>query len=119
MTNAAVIAASTVGWPLLHIAVFWLRFDRLPPGSPVESLVFAPMGFVAGFVAAILLARATSINQRRGVGLGYLAASPVAFVGSLMGGLGLVGIAGPLLFGAVPLSLGCLIGFVLGRDATA
>jgi hypothetical protein len=112
-----VIIASTVGWPVVQLAVFWFRFTRFPPGGPLEGLVFAPMGFVAGLVAAVLIARASSATQKRRVGLGYLAASPVALIGSLLGGLGLAGIWGPLLFGAVPLAVGCLIGFVSGRGA--
>lgn len=120
VTSAAVVVASTVGWPAIQLAVFWLRFDRLPPEGAAEGLVFAPMGFVAGLAAAILLARASSPNQKRQVGLGYLAASPIAFVGSLISGLGLAGIWGPLVFGAVPLAVGCMIGFASGRsEATA
>jgi hypothetical protein len=75
------------------------------------------MGFVAGLVAAILIARACSSEQKRRVGLGYLFASPIALIGSLLGGLGLAGIWGPLLFGAIPLAVGCLIGFVSARGA--
>jgi len=120
MTNAAVIVASTAGWPVVQLAVFWLRFDRFPAGGPVESLVFAPMGFAAGLAAALLLARASSSRQKRLVGWGYLAAAPIALIGSLLGGLGLPDVWGPLLFGAVPLAVGCLIGFALGRSgATA
>lgn len=115
MTLIAVIAASTVGWPILQLAVFWLRFQRFPPGGPVESLVFAPLGFLSGAVAAVLLARSSSPRQRRFVGWGYLAATPIAVVTSLLGGLVLPGVWGPLAFGTIPLALGCLIGFAAGR----
>lgn len=117
MTSAALIIASTVGWPVVQLAAFWLRFNRFPPEGPLESLVFAPMGLVAGVVAAGLFVRASSSKQKRRVVWGYLLASPIAFIGSLLGGLGLAGIWGPLLFGAVPLAIGCLAGFASARDA--
>jgi hypothetical protein len=117
--SIAVIVASTLGWPGVEIVVFWLRFRHLPPGGLPESWVFVPMGFVAGLVAVILASRASSQLQRRLVFRGYLAASPFAFVGALLGGLVLPGLWGPLVFGAVPLALGCVIGFVAGRSPAA
>lgn len=119
MTHLVTIVASACAWPLLQLAVFWLRFNSLPPGGPAESLVFAPMGLAAGLVAAVLLHRSASRRQRRLVLAGYLAATPFAFLGSLLGGLVLVGATGPLVFGAGPLSAGCVVGFLVGRDHPA
>jgi hypothetical protein len=113
----AIIVASTLGWPTVEIAVFWLRFRHLPPSGLVEAGVFVPMGFVAGLVAAILVSQASTPRQRRFMFWGYLGASPIAFVGALLGGLVLPGLWGPLVFGAVPLALGCVFGFVAGRPA--
>lgn len=119
MTWMVAVAFSTVGWPALHLAVFRLRFDRLPPGGLLEGAVFAPMGFVAGVVAAALVTRVSSRRQRCFVGWGYLAATPIALFGSLLGGLVLPGVWGPLVFGAIPLASGCLVGFELGRNPGA
>jgi hypothetical protein len=81
-----VIVSSTLGWPAIELAVLWLRFRHLPPNGPAEALVFAPMGFVAGLVAAILMIRASTSRQRRFVLWGYLVASPFAFVGACWAG---------------------------------
>lgn len=115
MSAIAVVVASTLAWPVLHLTVAWLRFRQLPPAMLTQALVFAPMGFAAGLVAAILMNRASSERQRRSVLWGYLAASPIAFVGSFVSGLVLPGVWGPLVYGGPPLILGCVIGFVAGR----
>jgi hypothetical protein len=110
-----VLVSSTVAWPALELAVFWLRFHHLPPGGAAASLVFAPMGLAAGGVAALLLSRADSERQRRFVIGGYLAASPFAFLGALLGGLVLPSVWGPLVAGGIPLAVGSLVGFAIGR----
>ena len=111
----AIVVASTLAWPVLQLTVLWLRFRELQPNGPVEALVFAPMGFAAGLFAAILMNRASSKRQRRFVVSGYLVASPIAFIASLVSGLTLPGAWGPLVFGGTPLILGCAIGFAAGR----
>jgi hypothetical protein len=115
MASAVVVITSTLGWPALELAVFWLRFHHFPPNGPGESLIFVPMGLAAGLVAAFLLARSSTNRQRRSVLWGYLIASPFAFVGALLGGLALPGVWGPLVAAGVPLAMGSLIGFVAGR----
>ena len=119
MEPLVVIASSTVGWPALELAVFWVRFRHLPPNGPADALVFAPMGLVAGLVAALLMSRASSSCQRQFVLWGYAAASPFALLGGLLGGLVLAGIWGPLVFGAGPLAIGCVVGFALARTHDA
>ena len=116
MSSLVVIVSSTLGWPALELGVFWLRFRRLPPNGAAEALVFVPMGLVAGIVAAVLMTRAATVRQRRSVLWGYLVASPFALIGAMLGGLVLPGIWGPLVAGAVPLAVGCLVGFVVGRS---
>lgn len=112
----AFVALSTLAWPALELAVFWLRFGRLPPEGAGASLVFAPMGLAAGVVAAVLLGRASSPRQRRAVIWGYVAASPLAFVGALLGGLVLPGVWGPLVAGGIPLAVGSIVGYIAGRE---
>jgi hypothetical protein len=113
LTRVLAVVASTFGWPAVQLAVFWLRFHRLPPGGVSDGLVFLPMGLVSGLAMAALWSRASSPRRIRFVGYGYLVATPVAFLGSLLGGLVLPGVWGPLVFGALPLIVGCGIGFVL------
>jgi len=111
----AIVALSTLLWPALELGVFWLRFGHLPPEGAAASLVFAPMGLVAGIVAAVLVALSSSTAQMRAVLWGYLIASPFAFLGALLGGLVLPGVWGPLVSGGIPLVLGSIIGYVVGR----
>ena len=111
----AVLVASTVAWPAIQLAVFVLRFDKLPPGGWTEAFVFVPMGFASGAVAALLWTVAKSPRARRAVLIGYLAASPLAFLGGLLGGLFLPGFWGPLLLGGLPLVAGCIVGLLVAR----
>jgi len=116
MARIVAVILLTLVWPAAHLLVFWLRFGQMPPGGPAESLVFVPMGLVAAIAAVWLGSRAESSRRRRFVVGGYIAASPFAFIGSLVGGLMLPGGWGPLVFGAVPLIVGCWIGYVSGRS---
>lgn len=115
MAPLGVVIASTLGWPALELAVFWIRFHRFPPNGPTEALVFLPMGLAAGLVAAAWMLGSSTARQRRCVLWGYLLASPIAFLGALLGGLVLPGVWGPLVTGAGPLAIGCAVGFVVGR----
>lgn len=114
---ARIVAAGllTLTWPMIHLVVFWLRFNRLPTGGLAESIVFLPMSLATATVAVWLWSRTASQRNRRFVAVGYLLASPIAFLGSLLGGLLLPSIWGPLVFGAIPLVAGCYIGFAVGR----
>lgn len=108
------LALLTLLWPGLQLGLFLLRFQRLPPGGVAEGLVFAPMGAVAGAALLVLVGRARGARQRRATIIGYLLASPLALLGSLLGGLVLPPVIGALLFGATPLVAGAAIGYALG-----
>ena len=109
-----VIGASALLWPLVH----WWSFRAQFPGGVLElsALVFAPMGAIAGGFLAYWLREAASQQQRLLVVLGYLVASPLAFLGSLAGTRFFENpLLGLTLFGALPLVLGCFFGWMLGR----
>ena len=118
MARLVAVVCLTVAWPLIQLIVAAVRFGGLPSGGPAWFLVFAPMGFVAGCVAVWLWTRAATRRGRRFVAVGYLIASPVALLGSLLGGLVLPSVWGPLVYGAIPLVAGCVIGFFVGRPRT-
>jgi len=119
-TGAALsFIALTALWPGLHLLVFLFRFERLAPGGFSDVLVFVPMGMIAALVLLLLWGRAGSRPQKRRVALGYLLASPVAFIGSLLGGLMMPPLPGTLLFGAGPLVAGMLIGYAWARNRPA
>ena len=82
-------------WPLMHVLVFLLRFGSMPTES---SLVF-------------LVKKAESRKRKRRTVIGYLLASPFAYIGSLFGGLMSPQLAGVFIFGTVPLVLGTALGY--------
>ena len=61
------------------------------------------MSLLAALVFVVLWRGVTTRPHRIGIVAGYLAASPVALVGSLVGGLVLPPVWGTMLYGGVPL----------------
>jgi hypothetical protein len=114
-------ALLTLLWPVLHTLIFLVRFGNLPPDGLTEAVVFLPMGLVAGVALVLLVRRATSRRGQIGAIAGYLIAAPFALVGSLLGGLMLPPVVGTLIFGALPLIAGAVVGYAIGnrRLATA
>ena len=103
-------------WPLLHLTVFIYRFGRLPEGVGLtDSLVFIPMGIVSGIVLIFLMQKAKSRGRKISTFVGYLLATPIAFVGSLLSGLIFDPLVGTLIYGALPLIAGTALGFGIGR----
>lgn len=105
----------TLVWPLVHYIVAIIRFGADFQVRPVEFLALLPMGAISGGLLLYLMEIADSKRQRTLAVLGYVVASPVAFIGSLGGGLFLPVILGATLFGAIPLVVGALAGFYGGR----
>lgn len=101
-------------WPVLHTLVFVARFGRLPDGGMGETLVFLPMGILSGAVLLWFLGRARSRGRKVSTALGFLAACPFAFVGSLLGGLIFDPVIGTLIYGVLPLAAGAGLGYALG-----
>lgn len=93
-------------WPLLHLLVFVLRFNHLPPGGWQEAAQFLPMSIVAAAVFGWFWLRADTRTAQLTILLGYLLAAPIAFIGALGGGLILPPLLSVLLCGALPLVLG-------------
>lgn len=106
----------SLAWPMIHLAVAYIRFGSGFAGGFVEALVFLPMGAISGGFLLYWIAKATTRPQRLVTLLGYLVASPMAFIGSLGGGLFLPALIGATLFGGMPLILGAFFGFYLSRN---
>jgi hypothetical protein len=105
----------TLVWPAIHLLVFGLRFGRLPVEMVRLSAVFLPLGLISSLIFLYFLGRARAGAERRAVIAGYIIAFPFALLGSLAGGLVLTPIAGVTLFGLVPMLVGILGGYALGR----
>lgn len=95
-------------WPLMHVLVFLLRFGSMPTES---SLIFLPMGIASAVVLVFLVKKAESRKRKRRTVIGYLLASPFAFIGSLFGGLMSPQLVWVFIFGTVPLVLGTALGY--------
>ncbi len=109
-----IIGGSAILWPLVQVITFILRF----PGNPVDylgSLIFVPMGAIAGGFLALWLNGAPASQHKLLILMGYLVACPIAFIGSIGGGLFLPPLLGVTIFGALPLIVGAWVGYLAGR----
>ena len=102
-------------WAVVHTAIFFLRFSKTPP--LIEAIYFIPMGILSGGLLIYLAQKAPNHQTRVSAIVGYLVMCPFAFFGSLAGGL-LHPLFGVTLLGAIPLILGTLAGYALGKLAT-
>ncbi len=109
----------TVIWPVAHVLVFLVRFQRVSADVIVQSLVFLPLGFLSALVLLRLLPKAVDRRQKTAVVAGYIVASPVAFIGSLLGGLMVTPLLGATIFGLIPLAVGMAIGFYVVKLSAA
>lgn len=109
------IGALSLTWPLVHLLVARFRFGANFVGGFADALVFLPMGALSGGLLVYLLDIAESRQQQSLSVLGYVAASPMAFIGSLGGGLFLPPVIGATLFGGIPLAVGALVGYYAGK----
>jgi hypothetical protein len=116
VSNLLWLAGLSFAWPLLHLLVAVIRFGQSFEGGFAESLIFLPMGALTGATLLLLIARANTNRQKRSSVIGYLLATPLGFFGSLVGGLVLSPILGTAVFGGIPLLIGSLIGYWLGRE---
>jgi hypothetical protein len=76
------------------------------------------MGMISGVVLVHLLLQAETKTQTKGVIIGYILASPIAFLGALVGGLHLPPAIGTIIYGGLPLILGSLVGYVVTNRTT-
>ena len=101
-------------WPIIHLVVFYSRFQKLPPNGIIEAVAFLPFGLLAAFILLYAWDRSSDQRQKWLSVLGYLLAAPFAFIGSLGGGL-LFPYIGPAIMGSIPLLIGTFIGYYLGK----
>ena len=110
------ILLSGLGWPLAHYAIAAARFgaDNAGTGWLQALLDFGLFGLAAGAIYVFFRNRVVSDRQANLMKLGYFAAMPFAFIGSLSGGLILAGPVGALVMGGLPLLIGAGLGSLLG-----
>jgi hypothetical protein len=115
LTSFLWIGLFTLLWPLTHYVVAVMRFGGDFQVRASEFLALVPMGALSGGLLLYLIDIAETKQQGTLAVLGYVVASPVAFIGSLGGSLFLPPFLGATLFGGLPLAFGAVIGFFLGR----
>lgn len=109
------IIGLTVFWPAIQLIIFLYRFGNLPADMLWQSLFFAPLGFFSALLLVNFQNRSQSRKQFMATTGGYALLTPVAFVASLMSGLVLPPLVGPLLYGIIPLALGVSGGYLIGK----
>lgn len=105
----------TLAWPGIQLLIFAFRFERLPMEMLIQSLYFAPLGFLSGILIIYFVRRAKNRGQQACAIMGYLIASPIAVMSSLLSGLLLPPIIGTVIYGMVPLTIGVVVGYAIGK----
>lgn len=105
------IALAVVVWPLGHLLLFLIRFQRLPPLG--ELVYFMPTGLLGALGVHLLVSRSGSPGQTRSIVLGAVLLAPFAMLGNLLGGL--MGPVGVTVYGLVPLTTGAVLGWLFGK----
>lgn len=103
----------TVLWPILQLLVALIGFGRIDSALIGDSAVFLPMGLVGAIALVYAWRRAPDRRRRIGATVGYIAASPAALLGAILGGLALPPVVGTLAFGGLPLVAGVALGYGL------
>jgi len=105
------IALAVVVWPLGHLLLFLIRFQRLPPLG--ELVYFMPTGLLGALGVHLLVSRSGSPGQTTSIVLGAVLLAPFAMLGNLLGGL--MGPVGVTVYGLVPLTTGAVLGWLFGK----
>lgn len=105
------IALAVVVWPLGHLLLFLIRFQRLPPLG--ELVYFMPTGLLGALGVHLLVSRSGSPGQTTSIVLGAALLAPFAMLGNLLGGL--MGPVGVTVYGLVPLTTGAVLGWLFGK----
>jgi len=110
LVSGAVLIGLSLVWPAAHGIIFWYRFGHLSEAELVGLAVFLPMGLVSA-VTFVRFWHLSGYGSPSWILLGYVAAVPFAFVGSLFGGLLMPGVVATVAFGSVPLMVGTWLGY--------
>ena len=105
------IALAVVVWPLGHLLLSLIRFQRLPPLG--ELVYFMPTGLLGALGVHLLVSRSGSPGQTTSIVLGAALLAPFAMLGNLLGGL--MGPVGVTVYGLVPLTTGAVLGWLFGK----
>lgn len=101
-------------WPVIHFVVAWNRFSDLSGFGIIDFLVFFPMSIISGIVFLLLWAHINGRDQKIILLVGYIIASPFAYLGSLFSGLVYdPPVIGTLIWGAGPILAGILLGWII------
>ncbi len=73
------------------------------------------MGILSAIILVFLLKKSETTNRFKWTAIGYLLATPQAFIGSLIGGLMLPPVLGTLIFGGGPLVIGTVLELKLSK----
>jgi len=99
---------------VLQIVIYYVRFGQLNPYAPLtDYLLFFLAGILGGLALIAFLRRSGTMAAKWSVTLAFLLGTPLAFLGSLGGGL--LGSVGAVLFPVLVWTMFSLIGYWGGR----
>ena len=102
-------------WPLVYWVSNYVWFGAVDPIAVHELVVFIPMGVISALAVAMpQLSRRYSGCLMAGL-LGYLIATPIAYIATLYGGLILNPWLAATLLGSLPLLTFTFIGYKIGE----
>jgi len=107
--------ASVIGlhFPILQAAVYYARFGTYNPYAPLfDYVLFFLGGTLGAFILIALLRRSPTRAAKWSVSLAFLLGTPLAFIGSLGGGL--LGALGVILLPALIWGVFTAIGYWIG-----
>lgn len=107
--------AAVIGlhFPILQAVVYYARFGMRNPYAPLfDYVLFFLGGTLGAFILIALLRRSPTRAAKWSVGLAFLLATPLAFIGSLGGGL--LGPLGVVLLPALIWGVFTAIGYWIG-----
>ena len=101
-------------FPLLQVAIYYMRFGELNPYAPVWDYLWFFLAGTAGILLLIfLLNRSANGAQRWAVALAFLVGTPISTM--MMVGGGVLGPIGIILFPLLNWVLFSGLGFLVGR----
>ncbi len=106
--------ATGLGFPILQVLIFLLRFGSLNTDSPVtDTIFFFIAGALIGLVLIAALRRCESVGAYRATLVGFAIGIPFVLFGMVMGGL--MGPLGSIFLGVSPGVFFIAIGYFIGR----
>lgn len=106
-------------FPMLQNVIYFMRFANLPADLVGESMIFIPMGLIAGALFIYLANKDETGKTRLPMLIGAIIATPFALYLSIISGLIVAPIIAVTIFGSIPLIIGIVVGYSVKKKLTS